>query len=153
MTFNGRTLTTAIMLSLFLGAIFLAMGLPQKAAFMPLLIGVPGAILCFWQLVLDLRRAPDAVTAPEEPEEAAPEDGQTEAQAFLWLAIFSVVLICFGFVIGGPLVVAGFVRFSSKDSWKNALVAGAGTFIVLYGMFIWLLELSLFPGLILEAIM
>lgn len=153
MTLNGRTLTTVVMLGLFLCAIFLATGLPQKAAFMPLLIGIPGAILCFWQLVLDLRRAPDAVTAPEDPEEEQPKDGQSEAEAFMWLAIFSVVLICFGFVVGGPAVVAAFIRFSSKDSWKNALIAGAGTFMVLYGIFIWLLELSLFRGLILEAVL
>ena len=153
MTFNGRTFTTVVMLTLFLGAIFLATGLPQKAAFMPLLIGIPGAILCFWQLVLDLRRAPDDLTAIEDPEDAPSKDGQSEAQAFLWLAIFSGVLIGFGFVVGGPLVVAAFVRFSSHDSWKNALFAGAGTFAVLFGVFIWLLELTLFPGLILEAIM
>ena len=64
----------------------------------------------------------------------------------------AVALVGFGFVIGGPVIVTAFVRYSSRDSWKNALFAGAGTFAVLFGVFIWLLELSLFPGLIIEAL-
>ena len=71
---------------------------------------------------------------------------------FLWLALFTGALLGFGFVIGGPIIVTAFVRFSSRDSWQNALFAGAGTFAVIYGVFIWMLELSLFHGLILEAI-
>lgn len=149
MTFNGRTATSLVMLALFVGACVLALGLPQKSAFMPLLIGVPGALLCFSQLILDLRREPEEAA----PKEAAPDDSRSEAEVFLWLGLFSVTLIGLGFVVGGPLVVTAFVRFSSRDSWQNALFAGAGTFAVLYGVFIWLLELSLFQGLILEALL
>ncbi len=151
MTFNGRLATSLVMLALFVGACVLSLGLPQKAAFMPLLIGVPGAILCLWQVILDLRRAP---SEPDDDDEdvATPRDSRTEAEVFLWLAIFSVALIGFGFVLGGPLVVAAFIRFSSGDKWRNALFAAAGTFLVLYGVFIKLLELSLFQGLVLEAL-
>lgn len=138
------------MLILFAGACVLALGLPQKAAFMPLLIGIPGVILCLWQLVLDLRRPPDTRKAPDGEAEG---EGRTELEIFLWLAAFSVALIGFGFVLGGPLVVLAFVRFASGESWQNALLAGAGTFAVVFGVFIWLLELPLFQGLILEAIL
>ena len=150
MTFNGRTATTFVMLALFVSASVLALNLPQKAAFMPLLIGVPGALLCLWQLALDLRRGPDEVT---EPAADLPEDGQSEMQAFLWLGLFAFTLIGFGFVVGGPVIVFAFVRFSSRESWQSALFAAAGTFAVLYGVFILLLELSLFQGLILDAIL
>jgi|GEM_PF-1062618 len=150
MILNARFLTTLVMFALFVGACILALSLPTKAAFMPLLIGVPGALLCGAQLILDLRRGPDA---PKEPvEEAGDASAQSEAQAFVWLALFSVALIGFGFVYGGPIIVGLFVRFSSRDSWKNAGIAAAGTFIVLWGIFIWLLELSLFEGLILGAL-
>jgi hypothetical protein len=158
MTFDGRTATTAVMLAIFVGACLLSLGLPTKAAFMPLLIGVPGALLCAAQLVLDLRRgpAPEAVPEPEAEAEAEAETpetneaSQSEVQAFVWLGLFFGVLLGFGFIVGAPLIVAAFIRFSSKDSWKNALFGGAGTFVVMYGVFIWLLELSLFPGLVLE---
>jgi len=150
MTFNGRIATSLVMLALFVGACFLALDLPKKAAFMPLLIGVPGALLCLWQVVIDLRRSPDIAEAPEDN---TGEEGQSEAQAFLWLGLFAVALIGFGFIVGGPVIVFAFVRFSSGESWKSALFAATGTFALLYGMFILLLELTLFRGLILEAIL
>lgn len=153
MTFDGRLATSLVMLGLFVGACVLALGLPQKAAFMPLLIGVPGALLCLWQVVIDIRRGPVESVDAQSPDPASvPADSRTEAEVFLWLGVFSVVLIGFGFVVGGPLVVTAFVRFSSRDSWRNALFAGAGTFVVLFGVFIWLLELSLFPGLVVDAL-
>jgi len=148
MTFDGRTATTLAMLALFAGACLLALGLPQKAAFMPLLIGIPGVILCLWQLILDLRRAPKT-----EEKDAKPDEGRSELEIFLWLGAFSVGLIGFGFVVGGPLVVFAFVRFSSGESTLNAFFAAAGTFAVIWGVFIWLLELPLFQGLILEPLL
>ncbi len=149
MMFSARIATTLTMLVLFSGACVLALGLPQKAAFMPLLIGIPGALLCLWQLVLDLRRPPDEAAPPEEDG----AEGHSEAAIFLWLAAFSVALIGFGFIVGGPLVVFAFVRFSSGESWRNALVAASGTFAVVYGVFIWLLELPLFQGLVIETLL
>lgn len=150
MTFDGRTLTTFVMLVLFAGASLLALGLPQKAAFMPLLLGIPGTIFCLWQFVLDIRREPEPPRAADETEDGR---GRSETEVFLWLGAFSVAMIGFGFLVGGPLVVLAFVRFSSRESWRNALVAGAGTFAVIYGVFIWLLELPLFQGLVLEAVL
>lgn len=146
MTFDGRTFTTLVMLALFAGACILALDLPQKAAFMPLLVGIPGTLLCLWQLILDLRRTPDETVSTESAAK-----GRSETEVFLWLAGFAVALIGFGFVIGGPIIVFLFVRFSSDESTKNALVAGAGTFAVIWGVFIWLLELPLFEGLVLET--
>lgn len=151
MTFDGRTATTMVMLVIFAGASLLALDLPTKARFMPLLIGVPGAILCAAQLVIDLRRKPEEVARQgAQAAQDQGEDGQSEAQAFLWLGLFTVILLCFGFILGGPVIVGAFVRFSSRDSWQNALFAAGGTFAVMYGMFIWLLELSLFQGFFLE---
>lgn len=148
MTFNARTATSLVMFLLFAGACVFALGLPQKAAFMPLLIGIPGSLLCLWQLILDLRRPADA---PPERDEVA--EGRSETDVFLWLGAFAVAIIGFGFIVGGPLVVLAFVKLSSGENWKNALVAGAGTFVVIYGVFILLLELPMFQGLILEAIL
>lgn len=150
MTFNGRTATTGVMLVLFVGASIMAASLPSKAAFMPLLFGIPGIILCLWQLILDLRRAPD--TRSRSSKEVS-DDSRSELEVFVWLGLFSVALIGFGFVLGGPVVVTAFVRFSSRDTWQNALFAGAGTFAVIFGVFIWLLGLPMFQGLILESLL
>lgn len=152
MIFNDRILTTLVMLALFSGACLLALGLPAKAAFMPLLIGVPGVILCAAQLVLDIvrqRKAEPTVEIAEDTEQTG-DAAKSELEMFLWLIEFTVALLLFGFVVGGPLSVLLFVRLSSKDTWLNAVFAGAGTLIVLHGVFIWLLELTLFRGFVIE---
>ena len=155
MIINGRVITTLVMLGLFLAGCLIALGLPAKAAFMPLLVGIPGALLCFAQLVIDLRqnKSDRAVASAKPKSDDKSVDGSSEAQMFLWLALFTVVLIGFGFILGGPVIVALYIRYSSRDSWMNAIFAASCTFAVLYGVFIWLLELSLFQGLIVEFLM
>lgn len=150
MTFDGRTATTLVMLLLFVAACLLALDLPTKAAFMPLLVGIPGALLCAAQLVVDLRRPPDPKPEPSA-DPAAPS--RSELEVFLWLGAFLVVLLTCGFVVGGPVLVTAFIRISSRESWTTALFAGAGTLIVLWGVFIWLLQLSLFEGLLLGPLL
>ncbi|KMK65002.1 tripartite tricarboxylate transporter TctB family protein [Puniceibacterium sp. IMCC21224] len=149
MTFDGRSLISLIMFALFATACVLAIGLPTKAAFMPLLIGIPGAILCGVQLAIDLFRPRIAPTVLIEETEG----GRSETEVFAWLAAFMVVLLSLGFVVGGPLLVGAFIRISSRESWRAALFAAAGTFLVLWGVFIWLLGLSLFEGLILGPLL
>jgi len=148
--FDARKITTLVMLGLFTGATFLALSLPAKAAFMPFLVGIPGMLLCLAQLVIDFRtdnRVEDAAVG-----QGKDEGSRSEVQMFLWLGLFTVALVGFGFVWGGPIIVMLFVRFSSKDTWLNAFFAGAGTFATLFGVFVWMLELKLFPGLVVQAL-
>ncbi|MGR3290216.1 MAG: tripartite tricarboxylate transporter TctB family protein [Paracoccaceae bacterium] len=140
------------MFAIFAGTCAMAWSLPTKAAFMPLLIGVPGAILCAAQLVIDLRRKLE-LDVRENPQPGGSEGARSEAEVFIWLALFTGAILGFGFVVGGPIIVGAYVKFSGRDSWRNALFAAGGTFAVLYGVFIWLLELSMFQGLVLQSLL
>ena len=151
MTFNGRKATTLFMLLLFVGACVIAVGLPAKAAFMPLLVSIPGALLCLTQLVLDFR--PSEERKPGEKSENDGDDGKSETEMFAWLLLFTAAIVGFGFIIGGSLIVTLFIRFSSRESWPRALFGGFGTFCVLYGVFVWLLELSLFNGFVIDWVL
>lgn len=119
---------------------------------MPLLIGVPGAILCAAQLVIDLRRKPE-LDVRENQHPGGSKDARSEAEVFIWLALYTGAILGFGFVVGGPIIVGVYVKFFGRDSWRNAFFAAGGTLAVLYGVFIWLLELSLFPGLVLQNLL
>lgn len=159
MTFDSKIITTLAMLSLFGGASLLSLGLPGKAAFMPLLIGIPGVLLCAAQLILDIRESRAATqrvegrdTAPAGASESPDHAGRTELEMFFWLGLFTALLLVFGFVVGGPVAVLLFVHFEKKNNWLNALFAAAGTFAVLFGIFIWMLELTLFRGFLLDAL-
>lgn len=52
---HGRTLTSILMTAIFAVMVFVALGFPWPANFMPLIIGVPGLALSLLQIVLDVR--------------------------------------------------------------------------------------------------
>lgn len=148
MTFDGRKATTLFMLVVFVGACLIALGLPQKAAFMPLLVGIPGSLLCLAQLVIDFRGGDSGARAKDGGTED--DAGRSETEMLAWILLFTGAIVGFGFIVGGPLIVTLFIRVSSQETWQRAVFAGAGTFAVLYGVFVWMLELSLFRGFVLD---
>lgn len=152
---SGRTATTLVMLAIFSAMSLLALGFPEKAAFTPLLVGVPGIILCAAQLAIDLRAQANAA-GPDSDEALAGRDDDTmsrrEWSMFLWLAIFTIAIVGLGFHVGGTLVVFLYVRFGEGEPWRNAVFAGVGTFLVIWLIFTKLLELPLFSGLLLPTL-
>lgn len=146
---SERIILTLVMLGVFTGAVAIALTLPSKAAFMPLLVGIPGLLFCTAQLAIDLRAGR---SGPREARTAISEVGRRELQMFGWLGLFVVVLVSIGFLWGGPILVALFIKFASKENWQRSLFAGAGTLVVLYAVFERMLELHLFPGLLVKAL-
>ena len=148
MIFDTRKLISLVMIALFAGAIYFSQGLPSSAAFMPMLVSVPGLILCLFQFALDFKNTPKA--AAKTVPEAKDATQKSEFTMIVWLVVFSATILLFGFLVGGPILVIIFVRFASGDSWRNAAFAGLGTYAVLFSIFTWLLELQLYQGYILE---
>ncbi|MBL1435006.1 MAG: tripartite tricarboxylate transporter TctB family protein [Rhodobacteraceae bacterium] len=151
MRLDTKVLTSLVMFGLFSSALLLSLWLPSQAAFLPYIIGIPGAILCGFQVVIDLRnRAVREVVDVPEKEEPKDESAKTEAEMFLWLGIYTTLLMSVGFVIGGPIAVSLYIYFGCRDGAKNALFSGVGTLFVIYGIFERLLGLTLFQGLLIE---
>ena len=153
MRIDTKVLTSLAMFGLFSSALLLSLWLPSQAAFLPYIIGIPGAILCGIQVIIDLRNS--AVRAPAEaPEKEETKDAsaKSEAEMFLWLAVFTILLMSVGFVIGGPIAVTLYIYFGCRDGAKSALFSGVGTVFVIYGIFERLLGLSLFEGLLIERL-
>jgi len=146
MILNGRILTTTVMLAIFAGMSAMALTYPEKARFLPLLISIPATLMCLAQLVFDIRSALQDGPA-EETAEAALERPR-EIKMFLWLAVFFVAIMSFGFLIAAPVLVIAFLRFGEKEPWMTAILGGLGAWVILYGVFTWLLELFLFEGFI-----
>lgn len=153
---EGRIATTTVMLALFTGASLLALGFPSKAGFAPLLVGVPGALLCLAQLVIDIRAR---TASPADGAEAAEDyDGKDSLSPrewfmFLWLGIFTAVIVGLGFHVGGPIAVFLYLRWGEREPWANAILSGLGTLLMMWLIFTELLELSLFDGLLLPILL
>ena len=65
MIFSGRAATSLVMLVIFAAMTVLALGYPEKARMMPLLVGLPGTMLALAQLIRDIR-FPDMEAWSEE---------------------------------------------------------------------------------------
>lgn len=145
MSIDSRVLTSAVMLLVFAGMTGLAFTFPPQAQLMPLLIGIPACVMALVQLIRDLR---PAVAAAPDAGPLAREERRREAKMFLWLAVFFTGVLASGFIWATPVLVLAFLRFGERESWQVAIIGAIGAWLILYGVFVQLLELFLFEGLL-----
>ncbi len=137
---EGRVLTSAVMLALFAGMAGYALTFPPKARFLPLVIGIPGLVLCIAQMLLEHRS--------HKHEEREPGEVRREFVMFGWFGLFIVAILIFGFAYAGPVLVGAYLHFDWRERPLVSIGAGLVTFAVLYGVFEWALELRLYGGLL-----
>ena len=118
MRLDGRLAVTLMMLAIFLFFVVQALTFQPQARAMPLLVGIPAILLCLAQIVLDLRKQGHAavktvlLSIEERP-------------IAIWLLVFFIGIIAFGFTFGAPLLVAAYLYFGAREGPIVAL-AGAG---------------------------
>jgi small-conductance mechanosensitive channel len=140
---NGRVGTALFMLLVFATMSLLALGFPEKARMMPLLVGIPGTLLALVQVVNEIRAV---------HKETGEGLSAAEKQMFGWTFLFFAGILLFGFVLAGPLLVYAFLLFGRGESLRVALISGVATWAVLYGMFEKGFEIPLFAGLLMERL-
>ncbi len=144
---SGRVLMAVVMLAIFVTMSLMALGFPEKARLMPLMIGIPGSALALVQVLLELRTAIDeAVEFDEERREAR----RNEWHMFSWMLLFFFGILGFGFVYAAPLLVFGFLYLGKNESFTVGVIGAAATWAVLYGLFEKAFEIQLFNGLLIE---
>ena len=148
MILNGRILTTLVMLTIFAGMSLMALGYPPKARYLPLLVSIPGTVMCLVQLTMDIRQALQERSGRSVSAEEEAADWSREAKMFLWLGIFFVGIMAFGFLYAAPVIVAAYLRVAERETWVTALVAGTAAWLILYVAFAHVLELYIFEGLV-----
>jgi hypothetical protein len=144
---EGRVVVAGLMLLIFAVMVGLAFTYPGEARFLPLVIGIPGLVLCVMQLMIELRNAP----ASDEKVYTA-EDRMAELKMFGWFAVFIFGIILFGFPYAGPIIVAIYLHFSWGEKWYVSLGAAAFSWAILHGVFDYVLGLPLFEGLVYQWI-
>lgn len=151
MAISPRLLVTFVMFALFAGMAAMALGMPEKTRFMPLLVAVPGAVLCLVQIIVDLLPAKGgkAQAAHGEEHDEEVSTARAELLTFIWLGLFFLGILGFGFVVGGTVMVFAYLRFAGHEGWITSLIGGAAVLGVFFFVFGRLLEIILFEGLIL----
>jgi len=171
---NFSTWLTALMLVIFSTMLVIAFQYPPGARMMPFVIGVPGALLCVLQLVLDARSsatagyrfkaAPKAgkrtiedemaaAAAAAEAPEFGPQTVGKELTMWTYFVTFIAGILLFGFYIAVPVMLVTFLRREAEASWGRALGLGLGGTLILYLMFGALLKIRLHPGFITPTLM
>jgi ABC-type sugar transport system permease subunit len=139
----------------------MALRYTYEARLVPLVIGLPAAILAGWQLAreliargarLDQRRGASGSGHPVTVERDEPGDASREAIAIVWLLLFTMMVVGGGFVIGGTLAVVVCQRIWLRESWRTAVLGGVIAFSVMFLCFERLLGLTLFNGLFVDWI-
>ena len=147
MLLNGSVLTALVMFMVFLTMSLMALGFPEKARLMPLMVGVPGTVLALVQLFTELRSTLDQAV---ETDEHVWEAVRAERQMFTWMFMFFLGILTFGFNYAAPFLVFGFLWFAKEESLKVGLVGAAATWAILYGLFETAFQIPLFDGLLLQ---
>ncbi|MGK0298898.1 MAG: hypothetical protein ACI9XC_002522 [Gammaproteobacteria bacterium] len=74
-----------------------------------------------------------------------------EFQGIFWLVFFLTLLYLTGFLIGIPLYIFTFLKLSAKRTYKQSIIMSATATILVYVLFIQLLQYRLFQGILFGA--
>ena len=143
-------LLSAFMLAVFVGMTGIALSYPPDSRLLPLVVGIPGTLLCAGQFLVELRRY-----VRQRPTGARGEAGlpaRREAALVGWFAAFVIGILLFGFLYGGPTLVFGYLYWAQSERPLVAGTAAIGLLFFLNRAFQKVLGLQLFEGLLFRTV-
>lgn len=143
-TIDGRVATSAVMLSIFAVMVAMSAGYPAQSRFLPLIVGIPGILLCLAQLTIDIRRPRDADESLYEGRMLL----RREVALFAWLTCFVGTVLLFGFLAATPVMIFAFLRFSERESLRLSAILAIASVSGLYVIFDLIMELPLLEGVV-----
>lgn len=138
---DGRLVASLMMLAIFVFFTGQSLAYRPDARAMPLLVGIPAIILCLLQIAVDLKGRTQAIArsaillAEERP-------------IAMWLLLFFIAIIAFGFAYGAPPLVVAYLYTAARERPLVAVAGGAFCWAMLFIMFETLLQVQLFEGLV-----
>ena len=152
---------------IFLTAIIIAFGYDSTTRMFPLVVGLPGAILCaiivssYYIPAVKKRittiKQKEFFQAYDKDEEEQEDDGKKEKEykiaslkelnISIWTICLLITIYILGFMPTIPLFVFIFLKFREKESLKSSILISLGAWIVIYVLFILLLKAQLWSGL------
>ena len=124
----------------------MALGFPEKAMLMPLMVGIPGSALGLYQLIVEWRQAAAQATTVVQQEAR-----RRERSMLGWMLTFFAGILALGFLVAAPVLVFAFLRLGKSESMVVSGVSAAATWAVLFGLFETAFQIPLFGGLLLGA--
>ena len=152
MKLRPAALFSLIVLIFFCVFVYEAKEWRMQARLYPFAIGIPMLIFAIVQVILDLK----GVKA-KQSSDGAPMDFQFQQNnlpadvvrkrtitMFAWMFGFFMAIWLFGYVVAIPLMVFGYLKFQSNESWRLSVTLTVIAFVFFYSLFVKLLTLP-FP--------
>ena len=150
---NGQVITAAIMLAIFASMVGMSTQYPPNARMVPLVIGIPGTILCLIQLVSEILASYRGQLSVEGSNKISSSELIREFKFFMWFPAFIVSVLVLGFFVTTLVLVFLFLRLDQRESMKLSLSLSIGGAVVLYLVFELMLGLPLYPGMFYELVL
>jgi hypothetical protein len=141
-----------LMLLVFAFAVYEARHWQLHARLLPWAVGFPMMLLALAQLTADWRRRPE-----KEPDSAHDRSGipariarQRAISMTLWLLGLFVAIWLLGFSPSIPLFTFFYLKCESQEGWPRAIFLSALSWLFLFGLFEWTLNIPFPRGELLE---
>lgn len=145
---SGRIAVSAVMLAIFAVMVAMASAYPPDSRFLPLVIGLPGTVLCAIQLAIDVGAARREGGRRLKAEERI--QLRSAGVLFLWLVLFMVAILLLGFLYAMPLMLFAFLRLNQRESTKLSAILAMGGLVGMWFVFDVMLRLPLHTGFLWE---
>lgn len=151
MRINGRILFSLFLITVAAIAIVMARQWSFKAAFFPLVTGIPLLVLATVQLLVDLfGRSPAAAETRLDLDFATdvppPIARRRTVAIFAWMAGFILLVFLLGFSLAIPLFVLAYLAPQTGVGWRRKITLAAVAWGCFYGLFDRLLHLPFEAG-------
>ena len=150
---NGHVITAAIMVAIFASMVGMATQYPPNARMVPLVIGIPGIILCLIQLISEILASYRGQLSADGSNTTSSSELIRELKFFLWFPAFIASVLLFGFFLTTLVLVFLFLRMDQRESMKLALSLSIGGAVILYLVFELMLGLPLYTGLFYDLVL
>lgn len=95
------------------------------------------------------KKIPGLEAPPENDFAASPGKKRKEAVVIIWLLLLTAASYLIGFLLAIPLYLFLFLFIFAGESWKTSLGMAIGVFVVIYLVFVKVLNVEVFKGLLL----
>jgi len=146
MIFSYRILFTGVLFLFFLAIATMALFYSADARLGPLVVSLPGLILCFFQLVTDWRQI-NQETGQDELEQ-----GANALTLYLYFLALIVITLVFGIMPAAALFIFVFLYKRGNYNMAVSIAVACGFTSLLYLIFEIALNLELFRGLLIPWI-
>ena len=152
MKLRPAALFSLIVLIFFCVFVYEAKEWRMQARLYPFTIGIPMLIFAIVQVILDLKGVKAKQSSDGAPMDFQFQQNDVPADVvrkrtitmFAWMFGFFMAIWLFGYVVAIPLMVFGYLKFQSNESWRLSVTLTVIAFVFFYSLFVKLLTLP-FP--------